>query len=115
MDIHVLGNAEKDVFVRITALRHRQHVLLAIGQNGYETRTPTLAIVDRDEDRSLRRETRPARDERLRECGARVLVDAHDLPGRAHLRPEQRVGSREPAERQHGRLHARVRQTTVVG
>ena len=39
-----------------------------------------------------------------------VGVDPHDLAGRLHLGPEHRVDAREPTERQHGRLHARVRE-----
>ena len=46
---------------------------------------------------------------RLRERGREVARDAHHLAGRAHLRPEQRVGAGEAVERQHRLLDADVR------
>ena len=47
---------------------------------------------------------RAGRGLRLGERGREVARDAHDLAGRAHLRPEQRVGAVEAVERQHGLL-----------
>ena len=44
----------------------------------------------------------------LRERHAERAVDAHDLAGRAHLGPEDRVDVGEAVERQHGFLHRDV-------
>ena len=44
----------------------------------------------------------------LGEGGRKVGPDPHHLSGRAHLRPERRIGAEEALEGQHRRLHADV-------
>ena len=63
-----------------------------------------LAVVDREKGRAGERQLIAGRDPRLGERPAELLVDAHDLAGRLHLRPEKRVDSREALEREDRRL-----------
>ena len=67
-----------------------------------------VAVADREEDAALERQRRAGGGLGLGERRREVLGDAHDLAGRPHLGPEQRVGAREAVERQHRLLHADV-------
>ena len=61
------------------------------------------------------REGRAGGQLRLGQGGPEVGGDAHHLPGRAHLRPEDGVHAGEPAEREDRGLHRHVRQVAVDG
>ena len=67
-----------------------------------------VGVGERQEDRALGRQERSRSDLGLVERPSERVGDAHDLAGRAHLRPERRVDLGEPAERQDGLLDGDV-------
>ena len=74
-----------------------------------------VGVGHREEDRAGARQVRARRRLRLGERGREVGADAHDLAGRAHLRPEQRVRAGEAVERQHRLLDRDVVAVRIVG
>ena len=65
-------------------------------------------VGDRDEGGAAARQRHPGGGLGLGERRREVAGDAHHLAGRAHLRPQQRVGALEAVERQHRLLDRHV-------
>ncbi len=66
-----------------------------------------VGVLDADEQVAPLRQRRTGGHLRLGVGQPEVRVDAHDLAGRFHLRPEGDVHARETHEREHGFLHAK--------
>ena len=71
-------------------------------------RARLVAVPDGDERPPALRERPPGRELSLREGPPEVLVEAHHLPRRLHLRPEDHVDPREAGEGEHRLLHRDV-------
>src|SRR5512144_2103936 len=74
-----------------------------------------VAVLHREEDLARGGERRAGRELRLHVGLPEVVVDAHDLAGRLHLRPQDRVHPRELDEREHRLLHRDVRDLALLG
>src|SRR3546814_16803623 len=73
-----------------------------------------LAVLDRYERRALGGQHRAAADLRLGERRREIAVDAHDLAGRAHLRPKHRIDAGETGEGKNRFLYGDMAKVTVI-